>query len=57
MRYKCIGGNKMKRIYTSLDDKTNERLNKYNNDHPGREIEPTKILRAGINKILEEEGY
>jgi hypothetical protein len=57
MRYKCIGGNKMKRIYTSLDDKTDERLNKYNNDHPGREIEPTKILRAGINKILEEEGY
>ncbi len=47
----------MKRIYTSLDDKIVERLKKYNDDHPGREIEPTKILRAGINKILEGEGY
>ena len=57
MKYKFIGGNKMKRIYTSLDDKIVERLKKYNDDHPGREIEPTKILRAGISKILEGEGY
>lgn len=47
----------MKRIYTSLDNITAGRLEKYNTDHPGREIEPTKILRAGIDKILKDEGY
>lgn len=47
----------MIRIYTSLDDTTVERLEKYNADNPGREIEPTKILRAALNQILEKEGY
>ena len=47
----------MKRIYTSLDDELHERLTKYNSDHPGREIEPTKILRAELNSILTDEGY
>jgi len=44
----------MIRIYTSLDNKTVERLTKYNEDHPGREIEPTKILRAALNQVLEK---
>ncbi|MCD4845859.1 MAG: hypothetical protein K8R25_15365 [Methanosarcinales archaeon] len=47
----------MIRIYTSIDEKLYDRFEKYNNDHPGREIEPTKILRAEINRILTEEGY
>ena len=47
----------MIRIYTSIDEKLYDRFEKYNNDHPGREIEPTKILRAEINRILKEEGY
>jgi hypothetical protein len=47
----------MIRIYTSLDDELHERLTKYNSDHPGREIEPTKILRAELNRILTGEEY
>jgi len=47
----------MIRIYTSIDEKLYARFEKYNNNHPGREIEPTKILRAEINRILKEEGY
>lgn len=47
----------MIRIYTSIDEKLYGRFEKYNNDHPGREIEPTKIIRAEINRILKEEGY
>ena len=47
----------MIRIYTSMDDELYDRFEKYNKDHPGREIEPTKILRAEINRILKTEGY
>ena len=47
----------MIRIYTSLDEELHKRLTKYNNDHPGREIEPTKILRAELHRILTDEGY
>jgi hypothetical protein len=47
----------MIRIYTSLDDKTAKRLEKYNEDHPSRAIEPTKILRAALIQVLEAEGY
>ena len=47
----------MIRIYTSMDDELYNRFEKYNKDHPGREIGPTKILRAEINRILKTEGY
>ena len=47
----------MIRIYTSINEELYERLEKYNKEHPGREIEPTKILRAEINRILKAEGY
>ena len=47
----------MIRIYTSIDEKLYDRFEKYNKNHPGRELEPSKILRAEIKKILEAEGY
>jgi len=47
----------MIRIYTSLDDKLHKRLTKYNEDHPGREIEPTKVMRAALDKVLKDDGY
>ena len=46
-----------KRIYTSLDEKTDDRLRKFNKEHPERPIKLSAVLKAALDEILTKEGY
>ncbi len=45
------------RKYTSISNSVNERLERYNQDHPEHPLDPSTFLDAMLDKRLKENGY
>lgn len=45
------------RKYTTISGEVNQRLEKYNKDHPEHPIDPSTFLDAMLDKRLKENGY